>query len=452
MAMIKSYRLLIILILLFLLLLFAFLWYFYMRETRVSIEIPPAGSDRENCGICHTAESMGIKKMSVHVPVLNWQCTACHVPHDTGEQREKLLALDPKYLCQTCHYFGDRIKKAASTHRPFMNGDCMDCHVPHSSDYPELSRSPLTQLCITCHFVADLNAMRQVHPPFKEGDCLACHRPHLSDYRKLQRADSKRLCYTCHFDRNGELRMPVQHKPFQQGRCTGCHTAHAADARPLLILSRTNICYLCHSDFRDSGGFVHQPVEQGKCLECHRPHAAVEQSLLPLPVMKLCFTCHAGVERQFALPSHHPVFENSDFNCLSCHGAHVGKAIGMLPETGNEFCYTCHDHIRSSYEKMPHNTAAGTAERGSCRNCHLYHGAQYPPLLLKELLALCLDCHPREAMRMHPVGPDYPDPWGNGYTTCISCHGPHGTGLTNSLKKEGDGLCLQCHRWNPINP
>ena len=144
--------------------------------------------------------------------------------------------------------------------------------------------------------------------------------------------------------------------------------------------------------------------------------------------------------------STHPLEEK--FWCVNCHNPHADYEQYLLPKKGNALCYLCHKDIEKTYLGSDHDFVEWQAETGSCLNCHVPHGSDFPPLLLGEGAELCTWCHPTYAHPIvnHPVGNLYKDELTGGTLTCTSsCHNPHGSKYRNMLTSLPDGLCLLCH-------
>ena len=411
----------------------------------------PQLSDRENdkkvCGLCHSDKSRDFLKKYQHSPFTKWYCTDCHVPHAVGTGRhEYIVELDQ--LCFTCHF--NRLDQTVYTyqHKPYQLGHCVDCHDPHASDYKYLLRTSPHTLCTTCHKMDLVYDFKFKHKPYEIGACSDCHTPHASKYVGMTKLPGKQLCFTCHYDRQNELFLPVQHKPFQTGECINCHGPHATPVQKLLLVPENALCLICHVGLgeRLRKGEVHTPVKQ-KCTNCHLPHASSKQALLPETRTNLCYLCHSDIRPEFQKISHHPV-GNGLLECDGCHDPHVGAGPKLVRKIGNELCYICHLGLKNSYQKLQHATkAVGRGGLGACTNCHVPHGSEWKPLLVREQEPLCITCHTQinKYGYNHPAGRKYRDAWHGGIVHCTSCHGPHGTPFSHFTLIQYDGLCFKCH-------
>lgn len=350
----------------------------------------------EDCLDCHKPE----KGKYVHLPYQKVECLSCHTPHKKGEKSELKAPLQK--LCLTCHgSIGGEIRLPFA-HAPVEKGRCLECHKPHVSKYKSLLVKEQEDLCVECHRIAEELEMSDKHEPFERKQCLSCHVAHGSLYGKGLRCGQRELCIICHIDIAKAEVKNVQHLPFEEGRCTDCHGAHATDYKPQIIEPRPELCYLCHPEI--------QPL--------------------------------------FRKASHHPATSEEPFNCSDCHNPHADDYNNLLAAQGVDFCFICHNDKEAYYVASAHNDIVRLGGVGLCQNCHEVHGADYSPLLIKDAVEVCKDCHANWAHQTisHPVGDGYKDELKKSRLTCSStCHDPHGTKNRNMLKQVPDGLCLRCH-------
>ncbi len=129
---------------------------------------------------------------SVHPPVVKGTCIACHSPHLKLKRKQLLLPLEK--LCFKCHDdFVEKVKgiKGSSVHPPVEENDCLACHDPHKSDNIALLTTKLNDLCFECHdrsvSIIDGRNIVYYHEPPTEDVCTNCHSPHSSEKSNLLR-------------------------------------------------------------------------------------------------------------------------------------------------------------------------------------------------------------------------------------------------------------------------
>lgn len=212
----------------------------------------PGKNVGELCLGCHDAFA---GKGSTHGPMAAGECTACHDPH--GSDQPKLLRQAQPQLCFGCHdkdveddqgklltpinrIFED---KKAVLHPPFEDGECTVCHQPHASaqqrllvekfpkDFYATYSDAAYGLCLTCH---DSEAFNQpltlTATGFRNGNlnlhyrhvnkekgraCRACHNPHGTRQKHLIAAGFV----------FGKKALPITYTPAEDGgSCqTACH-------------------------------------------------------------------------------------------------------------------------------------------------------------------------------------------------------------------------------------
>ena len=93
---------------------------------------------------------------------------------------------------------------------------------------------------------------------------------------------------------------------------------------------------------------------------------------------------------------------------------------------------------------------------GQCGRCHLNEPKDgLKPLFVKDIDALCRECHPQQEEGLsHPsaIKPSFPLPrdmqldWA-GKMTCATCHNIHGKGkYLLASEKNGKAFCVSCHK------
>lgn len=106
----------------------------------------------------------------IHLPYNEKECGACHDKNSMG----KFLLPQPD-LCYQCHEdFADEYKVL---HAPVEGGECTACHSPHMSKNEKFLLRIGQQLCFYCHDQEDILSLES-HEYLDGADCIECHNPH----------------------------------------------------------------------------------------------------------------------------------------------------------------------------------------------------------------------------------------------------------------------------------
>ena len=112
------------------------------------------------CRDCHDVEEMANRDTTAHQPVIDGNCLECHSPHASNFRG--MTRLSTERLCYSCHEF-ERVevgpkkitmkRKGGSVHPPLLEGDCLACHNAHlsSKGRADLLRDDGNKLCSNCH-------------------------------------------------------------------------------------------------------------------------------------------------------------------------------------------------------------------------------------------------------------------------------------------------------------
>jgi predicted CXXCH cytochrome family protein len=337
-----------------------------------------------------------VKAVSLHQPVSEGQCLACHKGH-VSEQKSMLKAA-PGKLCLDCHEQG--YTAAAGSHPADSGQECATCHVPHQSGVRALLRGDRERdLCFSCHKNISVERGRfSLHKPFAQGNCGGCHllhRPKASAFLAGQYSDG-RLCLTCHEEKQKGAENFVSHAPVSRGQCNKCHSPHAADYDHVLRSPEGELCFGCHQPVRqkyEGAAVKHQPLAEGKCTSCHTAHGSPYANILTQNQPKLCLECHVSVGEFWIEGVYH---EPATKDCLQCHNAHGSDLPAILVKPGGELCRQCHDTKTDAFSKA-HNQINPRPE--SCVSCHSPHGSPvksmlYPVVHKPFAERSCSPCHP----------------------------------------------------------
>jgi predicted CXXCH cytochrome family protein len=153
------------------------------RLTHFFFEVPDepvAGASTEAA-----AEPAGVPELalpparfaSVHHPYAEQQCDACH--HVDERMR---VAPEHRDSCGDCHE--DHFDEDLVKHEPVLDGDCSMCHVPHRSQHRALLIQPVFETCTDCHDAEDLS--EAAHGAAEATNCVACHDAHFGGAHLLK--------------------------------------------------------------------------------------------------------------------------------------------------------------------------------------------------------------------------------------------------------------------------
>lgn len=310
----------------------------------------PHGDFREDCKLCHTANSWspmrvdsefdhakrGFALHGAHkdTPCLlchetlefktvsGSQCADCHQDVHLGE-----LGLD----CARCHSSRDFIDRseAVRQHRTsrfpltgsHLSTDCAACHLPGDGASMQFLNTPLH--CDACHIEEFQSATNPDHATAGfSTDCTQCHSTlawgsgnfdHALTGFPLRGAHGSLDCQSCHTDLTFTAGLSVD--------CAGCHLEdYQAAADPVHTTGFPMDCIQCHStDAWSPAGFDHEatafPLTGAHvavdCAQCHTEgtYAGTPQD---------CFACHTDEYNATSQPQHASAGFSTD--CVSCHG------------------------------------------------------------------------------------------------------------------------------------
>ncbi len=374
---------------------------------------PPGYAGGCTDGGCHASVKQGI---SVHNPVAEGSCDACHETDDEAKHTFTYVA-EGGELCLECH---DEFE-GKTVHSPVEAGECTTCHSPHAGKGQHLLiETSVADVCAECHEEV-LDDLDFLHGPVAAGACTACHSPHVSEHGKLLLATEPDLCVKCHAGIAERLtKKKTVHPPVKTG-CTECHQPHGAANKMMLSAEPPDLCLDCHdtiAELAEDASVKHAALDaDGTCANCHDPHGSDEAKLLAKKPMDLCLGCHnkelgegkektANITKLLAENKNHhgPIL---DKDCTSCHaaqhgGEHANLLSGKYPtsfyaafdEDLYALCFDCHDvemfeeaqtdeatGFRNG-ERNLHYLHVNRAKKGrTCRACHNVHGSKTEKLI-----------------------------------------------------------------------
>ncbi len=358
------------------------------------VSLPAAPPPPGYTGSCTTSDCHNnyLKRRSVHGPVAQGACDACHEQADDGRHAYTLTA-EGAELCLDCHDEDDF--PGSVRHTPFEQGECSVCHDPHASDGPTLLQADtIGELCAECHDEVT-DEPSHLHGPVAAGECTSCHNPHATEHPSLLFAEAKDICAKCHVDLLARIaKGTFVHEPVRED-CLVCHNPHGGETRMVLNSTVPELCVDCHDEVGEAiedATVPHQAVTIGRtCLNCHDPHASGFDHGLRLASMDVCLGCHneplgkgkrtlANIQSELEKGSrHHGPIGQKD--CTACHMPHGGEhfrlLIGEYPvrfyapfdEDRYALCFDCHDVELLEDEE----TDEATGFRNGERNLHFLH-------------------------------------------------------------------------------
>jgi len=204
-----------------------------------------------------------------------------------------------KALCLNCHRklnpeLVDQLENGKVQHEPVAKGECTVCHTPHTTNNQKLLKEQVTDICYSCHQKMKelITSSIYKHGPVRTAGCAQCHEVHGSDHTKLLRAnfstqynidfDLKNydLCFSCHESsivlnktvhnttgfKNGKENLHYLHVNTKGRNCITCHDIHASNQE---LHVRQKIPF--KKRFSITLKFT-RTADGGRCAEgCHRP-------------------------------------------------------------------------------------------------------------------------------------------------------------------------------------
>ncbi len=152
----------------------------------------------ETCLSCHTKSTHALWEGSAH-DARNMSCVSCHSVHQPETPKGQLKASSELTLCATCHRV-QAMKVKRVSHMPVAEGkmQCTSCHNPHGSTNQRLLRvgNWINESCVSCH-TEKRGPFLFEHAAGRES-CVSCHDPHGSSNDRMLVAKAPMLCQRCH--------------------------------------------------------------------------------------------------------------------------------------------------------------------------------------------------------------------------------------------------------------
>jgi DmsE family decaheme c-type cytochrome len=152
----------------------------------------------ETCVSCHNKSSHALWQGSTH-DARNLSCVTCHSVHKPATPRAQLKVSTEVELCASCHRV-QAMKVKRVSHMPVVEGkmQCTSCHNPHGSTNQRLLRvgNWINESCVSCH-TEKRGPFLFEHAAGRES-CISCHDPHGSSNDRMLVAKLPMLCQRCH--------------------------------------------------------------------------------------------------------------------------------------------------------------------------------------------------------------------------------------------------------------
>ncbi len=135
--------------------------------------------------------------------------------------------------------------------------------------------------------------------------------------------------------------------------------------------------------------------------------------------------------------SAHSPYQDGD--CSLCHQNKDRTNPGAIIKQVNALCLDCHD----DFGKVMARKFSHAAARVNCVSCHNPHNAKQPKLLVEESGALCLSCH--TAISNLVTNAKVKHDALTSDAKCMNCHNPHAANVEHLLIRLPFDLCVGCH-------
>jgi predicted CXXCH cytochrome family protein len=117
-------------------------------------------------------------------------------------------------------------------------------------------------------------------------------------------------------------------------------------------------------------------------------------------------------------------------DCTKCHRSHDSNYPGLLTKPPVELCLDrCHKEVKEAMDSSTFKHEAMTKGL-SCTDCHRAHDAKFPHLMIKPSTELCLSCHDDLKAQITSAKSKHRPVADN---SCRSCHLPHGSKYSKLL-------------------
>ena len=380
----------------------------------------PHGSFRDDCALCHAAESWspavisdGLRPRGARLPARgahqDTPCLLCHVSLEFTETTGS--------ACADCH---------TDPHLGELGPDCASCHDTDSFARPSDERRAHR---------ATRFPLVGVHASV---DCDACHSGEATGFARY--ANTPMDCWSCHADTWQATTNPDHEAAGFPTDCTRCHTEfgwgggrfdHSVTGFPLDGAHRLLECSACHVDWNFTG-------QSADCYSCHQDDydGTEEPNHVAAGFPTACAQCHDTRDWDSAFDHSATAFPLTGAHvplvCADCHGGGVYGGLGTA-------CIVCHQADYDGTSDPPHAAAGFPTDCAQCHDTNDWdsafdHSATAFPLTGAHVPLACADCHGGGV-------------YGGLGTACIVCHQADwdGTSDPNHAAAGFSTDCTECH-------
>jgi len=135
--------------------------------------------------------------------------------------------------------------------------------------------------------------------------------------------------------------------------------------------------------------------------------------------------------------SAHSPYQDGD--CSLCHQNKDRSNPGPIVKQVNAVCLDCHD----DFAKVMARKSSHVPAKVNCVSCHNPHNSMQPKLLVEESETLCLSCH--TAISNLVANAQVKHDALNVDHKCVNCHNPHAANVEHLLTRLPYDLCVGCH-------
>lgn len=196
----------------------------------------PAKAANTTCLSCHENRSTHVNWAGSKHDSRNVACVTCHSVHNAKSDKFQLKTVRESETCFTCHQDKEhKFKKLNHMPLPEDKMECSTCHDPHGSKNERQLRvgNTINESCLSCH-TEKRGPFLNEHAPVSN-NCVSCHDPHGSTNDRLLTKKVPFLCQQCHVPSrhpatvyDGAAITAVNARLIGRA-CVNCHNPHGSN-------------------------------------------------------------------------------------------------------------------------------------------------------------------------------------------------------------------------------